>query len=238
MDHLTIEEHNVVERYLMRKLDGAEIALFEEHYLDCQECLEKLELSKRLYQGLQEIAAQEVPKTLAQTTILAWILKRGRPFQGVLILGLLTVVVLPWALLAPELGRMRGEQERLSGELVQALAPQTQTPIFSLSPERSASDEEPSTRVTVGSTPEWVVLALQLPPYQTSALYRVRLLEAEGTSLWQSGPLQPNASGQIMLSVHSSWLEAKDYHLRLNTLTAEGEELPVTRFSFRVRSLK
>jgi hypothetical protein len=239
-DHSSLEETNAVERYLMGKLSATEAERFEEHYLDCDECLEKLELSKQLYQGLREIAAEEVPKVLiqtavAQTTLLAWLFKRGRAFQGAVALGILCMVILPWAFLMPEMSRLRGQQERLSGKLAAALAPQSQTPAYRLSPERSGPGEEPSTRVTLGATPEWVVLSLQLPPNQSAVSYRVRLLEAGGTTLWQGGPFKSETFGQVTLRVHSSWLEAATYHLELVASNMGGDDPPSARFSFLVR---
>lgn len=234
MDHVTIEEENVAERYLMGQLTASEVTRFEEHYLDCPECLERLELSKRLCQGLKEIAAEEGTR-LARTALLAWLARRGPALQAVLGLALLTVVIVPWALLAPEVSRLSGEHEWLAGELAQALAPQTRTPVFSLSPERSGPTEEPSTRITLRSTPEWVVLALQLPPSQSSAKYRVRLLGARGEPLWQSGQIEGDAAGRVTLSVHSTWLEASSYLVELDALTPTGEPRPVARFAFGVR---
>ncbi len=234
MDHVAIEEDNVVERYLMKQLSAADATRFEEHYLDCSECLEKLELSKRLYQGLQEVAAEEGTRVLARSALLAWLLRRG-PLQAGLGLALLAVVILPWALLMPEVSRVRRDNARVAGELVQALSPQTRTPTYSLSPERSGPGEEPSTRITLGSTPEWVVLTLQLPPFQSPAACRVRLREAEGETLWQSGQIEPDASGRVTLSVHSSWLAASDYVMELDALTPGGESQSVARFTFQVQ---
>jgi hypothetical protein len=238
-DHRALEEANIVERYLMGKLSTAEVEQFEAHYLDCDECLERLELTRRLYQGLREISAEEVPRAVAQTTILAWFLRRGRAFQGAVVLGLFVLILLPWAWLLPQMSRMRGEQARLSGEVMAALAPQPQAPALRLSPERSgsgeASGEAPSTRVTLGATPEWVVLSLQLPPSPSAVSYRVRLLEAEGKPLWQGGPLEPDASGQVTLRVHSSWLEAATYHLELVAASAGEDSPPEARFSFLVQ---
>lgn len=234
MDHVTIEEQNFVERYLLRQLAAAEATRFEQHYLDCPQCLEQLELSKRLCQGLKEVAAEEGAQ-LVRTAFLAWLLRRRRPLKAMLTLALLTVAILPWVLLAPEVSRLSGEHERLQGELAQALAPQAGTPTYSLSPERSGPAAEPSTRITLRKTPEWVVLALQLPPFQSPADYRVRLRVAEGEPLWQSGPLAPDASGRVTLSVHSSWLGAADYVVELDALTPGGESQPVARFAFGVR---
>lgn len=246
MDHVKIEDDNLVERYLLGQLAPAEAAGFEDHYLDCPECLEKLELSRRLRDGLKEVAAED-GRQLARTAVLTWLLRRGRAFQAGLGVAFLTLAILPWALLAPRVSRLAGESERLSGELAMALSPQIRMPAYSLSPERSGPGGEPSTRITLGSTPEWVVLALQLPPTQSpspAAAYRVRLLQAEAEPLWQSGQLEPDASGtfprrgtgeRLTLSVHSSWLDAADYVVELESLTPEGDVQPVTRFAFRVR---
>ncbi len=234
MDHVTIEEENVVERYLMGHLAAAEATRFEEHYLDCQECLDKLELSKRLYQGLKDVAAEEGTR-LAGSALLAWLLRRGRALQAGLAVALLALAILPSAILLPRTSRLAGEQERLAGELARALAPQLRSPTYALSPVRSVPGEEPNIRVTLGSTPEWVVLALGLPPSAKPADYRVRLRQAEGEPLWQSGPLVPDASGLVALSVHSSWLEAMNYVVELDVLTPGGGSESSARFTFQVR---
>lgn len=232
-DHDEIEASNVVERYLMGKLTTEETEVFEDHFLDCDECLERLELSKMLYQGMQEVAAEEVTKTLAATSVMAWLAQRGRSFQGILVLGLLTLMALPWAYLLPEVSRVRGEQERLIGEMARALAPQARGISVLLSTERSGADEAPSARVFVGAEPEWIALVLQLPPYQSEETFQIRLSNAEGASLWQSGPLEASPSNQVTLSVHSSWLETSIYHLEISTFNGTEDSPPLARFSFQ-----
>ncbi len=229
MDHLTIEEENVVERYLMRQLTPADAELFEEHYLDCDDCLEKLELAKRLHRGLRDVAAED-GTSLTRMTVLAWLVRRGRGLQTFLAMAVLAVAVLPWALLAPRVSRLTSEHQRLEGELAQALAPQIRTPTYVLSPERSGPGAEPSTRVTLDSTPRWVILALQLPPSGSPAAGRIRLREAEGDTLWESGPMEPDAVGRVTVSVHSSWLESKAYVVEFDSRATGGEW-----FAFRVQ---
>lgn len=231
MDHVMIEEENVVERYLMGQLPATEAARFEEHYLDCQQCLDQLELSKRLHQGLKTVASEEGTR-LARTAFLAWLLRRGRPLQLTLTLAVLAVGILPWV----KLSRLNSENERLAGEMAAALSPQVRDSAYSLSPERSAPDAEPSTRITPGSAPEWVVLTLELPPFATPARYRLVLRKASvDEPLWQSGPLDHDASGRLSFSVHSSWLEAGDHVVELDALTPNGASESVARFAFRVQ---
>ena len=243
MDHVTSEDRNVVERYLLGRLSAAAAARFEDHYLDCPECLEKLELSRRLRDGLRDVAAEEGTH-LARTAVVAWLLRRGRAFQAGLAVAVLALTILPWALLAPEVARLSGERQRVAGDLVQALSPQIRTPAYSLSPERSGPGAEPSTRVTLRSAHEWVVLALQLPPSESPPTpgasgavvgYRLRFLGAEPEPLWRSEALAPDASGRVTLSVHSSWLETADYVVELEALDQGGISRSVARFTFRVR---
>lgn len=232
-DHQASEDSNVIERYLMGRLTTAEAEIFEDHFLDCEECLEKLELSRILYRGMREVAAEDVSQVVVKTSFLTWLVQRSRGFQVALAAGLLILVVSPWALLLPEVSDLRGERQRLIGEMAEALAPRAGTDGLLLSPERSAVDDTPSTRVMLGPAPEWVVLVLQLPPYQEATTYRVRLSPTDGPTLWQSPPLVPEALGQVTLSVHSSWLDTGNYQLELTAIDATDGSQPLARYSFR-----
>ena len=233
MDHGKIEDDNVVERYLLGRLSDAETALFEEHYLDCAACLEKLEGSRRLQDGLQRIAAEEGARTLVRSTVFAWLARRGTAFQGALGLLLVSLMLLPWIFLSPELAELRRSRQQLEALVGTGLAPHAQPLVYSLGPERSAG-EEPSTRVSLGSEPEWIVLALQPPPDSATHTYRGRLLDARGTPLWQTENLSPDALGRILVSVHSSWLDPADYTLELEEMTG-GERSAKQAFPFRVQ---
>lgn len=233
MDHVTIAEKNVAERYLMGKLSASEEARFVEHYLDCPECLDQLELTRRLYAGLQEIAAEEGARTAVRSALLSWLLGRGRVLQVALVAGLLATIALPWAWLGSRAAKIADERQRFAGELTAALAPQAGTLIYSLSPERSTSSAEPNTRITLAAAPEWVLLVVQLPPNPSPADYRVRLLKTSGETLWQSERLAPDAAGRITFSVHSTWLEPADYTVELEAFEA-GVAI-TTSFAFRVR---
>jgi hypothetical protein len=133
--------------------------------------------------------------------------------------------------------RGRGQRGRLAEELQQAreaLAPQGGTPIVVLGPERAGPAAEPSARLTLGPAPEWVVLALELPPEPNWARYRVRLLSPGGKLLWQSGPLAPDVAGRVTVSVHSTWLAGPTYVLTLDGLDVDEELRPALRYAFRV----
>ncbi|MEP7132808.1 MAG: hypothetical protein ABI914_06570, partial [Acidobacteriota bacterium] len=56
MDHQALEEDQTADRYWMRKLPDEERRAFEEHFVDCPVCLEKLETVERLRGALRELS--------------------------------------------------------------------------------------------------------------------------------------------------------------------------------------
>ena len=58
MDHSFIERTDIIDRYVRGTMPPAERSEFEEHYLDCEECLEQLELARSLREGIKVCAAQ------------------------------------------------------------------------------------------------------------------------------------------------------------------------------------
>jgi hypothetical protein len=63
MDHSYIDEHNVVARYGMGKLSSEESARFEEHFVDCPQCLEQLETTHDLKQAFRTLVAEDAAHT-------------------------------------------------------------------------------------------------------------------------------------------------------------------------------
>lgn len=57
MDHKYINEVDLVGRYLMGRLAPEEIAEFEAHFVDCRECVDHLNTSKALMEGLRIVAS-------------------------------------------------------------------------------------------------------------------------------------------------------------------------------------
>jgi hypothetical protein len=75
MEHRYIEEYNIIDRYLLRKLSDEDLVRFEEHFLDCRQCLEQMEMTERLRAWLRKATAEEVLRSQADI--------QGRPFTRV-----------------------------------------------------------------------------------------------------------------------------------------------------------
>lgn len=101
MNHTEIEEQQTVDLYLMGKLPAEEAARFEEHYLSCPECLDRLEEAESLQRGFKRAAGQDVARQAAtrQLALLAWLSRLGRSRQmAFLLLALFAVAALPGGL--------------------------------------------------------------------------------------------------------------------------------------------
>lgn len=238
MDHQIIEQGNVAERYVTGKLSAEEVALFEEHYLDCQACIDRVEDAERLHRGLQRVAAEEAAKSAAvrRLGVLSVLAPLIRSRQGALGMTLLlALVALPAALGLWQLGRLRHELAAVQGDLLAARQPQVNTAIIALSPFRSSALEPgPAYLIQLPAEPGWFVLSLE-PGGSTYSAYRATLLAAGETALWQRSALKIDELGTLNLSLHSTFLSPGDYLLRLEGLPAgSGQAVPVARFPLRV----
>lgn len=123
MDHSYIDEHEIAERYILGRLSAREAEAFEEHYLGCPECLDRLEAIEGLRQGLRQEAAHQVAAAAVQLGLLARLSRLARSRTGALIAtGALLIALLPSGLLLRrvgeldrELGRSRSELAELAG---------------------------------------------------------------------------------------------------------------------------
>lgn len=98
MDHSHIEEQQTAERYVMGRLSPEDAARFEEHYLSCQECLDRLDLAESMERGFKRAAGQDAARAAAtrQLAVLAWLSRLGRSRQmAALVMAVLVVAVLP-----------------------------------------------------------------------------------------------------------------------------------------------
>jgi len=115
MDHPFIEEHNIADLYLLGKLADEERNRFEKHFIDCPECLERLETTDGFLDGLKTLAIEEAvrPHAYVQAGILAWAARLSRRRQAMLLLStILLLVALPAAFFVTEMKRVRGELDQ------------------------------------------------------------------------------------------------------------------------------
>ena len=75
MNHTTIENQQIPERYVMGRLAKDEAEAFEAHFMTCDQCLEALELATAFHRDMNVIPAQDMEKAI-KIGLLAWFLKQ------------------------------------------------------------------------------------------------------------------------------------------------------------------
>ena len=131
MDHDYIEQHHLADRYLMGKLSPEETDRFEEHYLSCQLCLDRLEQAETLQRGLKRAAAEDAARlvTARQAGFLAVLARLGRsPRAGIALAALFAVLLLPGLLAWREAGRLGRQLDRANAELARRSHEEPQVP--------------------------------------------------------------------------------------------------------------
>src|SRR5581483_7147984 len=58
MNHQEIEQFDLIDRYLMGKLLGEERTSFEAHFVDCPQCIARLQTTKSFLEDLRGVTAQ------------------------------------------------------------------------------------------------------------------------------------------------------------------------------------
>jgi anti-sigma factor RsiW len=107
MEHSYIKDHHIADRYLSGKLSAEERMRFEEHFVDCAECHDRLWAADNFRAGLRIVAAEDATRFRAHLRVrqagvlarAAWLIWRRRaPLLAVVIL----LIALPMALLVLE----------------------------------------------------------------------------------------------------------------------------------------
>jgi hypothetical protein len=138
MDHAYIEEHQIADRYVQGTLPETERERFENHYLSCQECLDRLELAESVQRGFKRMAGQEAATLAAarQLAVVAWLARLGRSRQmAVFAMALFVLAILPAGL------ALRGFSER-GGDLAQIRSDLERERQRSAAGSRSAAEAE------------------------------------------------------------------------------------------------
>ena len=251
MDHTYIEENQVADRYVQGTLPADEADRFENHYLSCPECLDRLDLAESVQRGFRRVAAQDAAQLSAtrQLALLAWLARLSRRGQaGVLLSALLVLTLLPAGLglsgiagrdreLARTRATLAGERaarEQAVQQLAQTQTTQANVPIVQLDRERGAgSSGEAPTQSLRQPRSGMIVLAAQVDePFQPS--YSARLQDAHDREIMRWTGLHPDGQDNLTMSLAAVLLPPADYVLIIEGPAPGAKPAEVGRFAFRV----
>lgn len=251
MDHAYIEEHGLIDLYHRGQLPPEEEAGFEEHFVGCAECQERLQMARGFQRGLKTVVAEEV----TQAGLLAWLVRR----RWLAVAALILAAVLPvlgylagsrdvtprlveideteanWRQLfekeqrsADELRQRLEESERQRVAQVQETpappSPLVNTPVFLLTAVRG-EDETTSVKVKEG----YFSLAVDAGDDPRFESFRVTITDSEGKRVFREAGLKPNALEALLLTFPAGFFKPGEYRLVL-----EGGAMELGGYSFRI----
>jgi Putative zinc-finger len=224
MEHSFIEQTDIIDRYVRGTMPPAERFEFEEHFLDCQECLEQLEIARSLREGMKVCAAQPSARAATQSRVSSWF--SWRPVAaGAMAVLLLSAI--PSVVLYRSLNGALDRETRRADQL--ANAPLLPPAVYTLSPTRGA---QAAHAISIPESPRWILLALELDTSQYHD-YRAILQDGAGQPAWTSGSLKADAPDAIGVAFPSRILHPGDFVLVVEGRRADGGYESVTGFPLR-----
>jgi hypothetical protein len=222
MDHSYIEEASLADRYVRGRMPVAERVAFEEHFLDCRECLEQLEIARSFMEGVKIAATgvAERPKVW-RLPFGDWLTGLGSwRTAGLVAAAFLIVLIVPGTLL-------------IKYSAFQA-ARDSFPAVYVLNEVRGpeAAQEAPANRIMIPKSPRWMVLAVErdFSQYRT---YRVVVRNRDGKAVWQQDNLEASSPDAMGISFPSTVLSPGNYTVSLVALSPAGQVVPLANYSFR-----
>lgn len=244
MDHSFVEENNQIDRYVRGTMSVAERTAFEEHFLDCPECLEQLETARALRESIRIAAADlAVSREAAPGTSGRGLLRTffGSRWLAAAATACLAVVSLTGVSLYRQLQRTRSELDRAQlayareqerGRTMLQSTEQNAPLVYALNQSRGAGSTP--TTVEIPGSPRWLVFSIGADASQFQT-YRAILRNQAGQAIWQKDNLQPSSPDTIAIPVLSTALTRGNYNLSLEGRDVSGRYLPVSTFSVQAR---
>lgn len=214
--HDWIDREQVVERYVQNRLEGADLERFEQHYMSCDACVERLELAERFQGSLRWVVAEEANRALEAAALAWW--TRWLSRRGILAALTFVLFLLPAGLA----WRLTGERDQLGETLDSLRAPATISSIARLDTLRSDPGEPPAVQLLPPAEGEKLLLELETEP---GTVYDARLSDSDGTTLWQGSRLTSAADGRLRLVLGREALGQGAHTLELTSKDSPSEPL-------------
>ena len=243
MEHKYIADHNVVARYVTGDLSPSESTVFEQHFVNCAQCLAEIEETEAFWDGLRGVVASDAAKSrwfggaLQPSTYLPWVA------------AAVFVICAIW--LAVDLHRTREsahewkaryDQEQVTRESLEAQLTSTKRKsempasalIFPLLMSRSASASEIPNEVVLPTAPQWMILTVDRAGLPHMRSYHAHVEDAAGRVTWDGDLLQKVSSDTLGIGLQSELLREGTYALVIEGVLKSGESAPAGRYVFRV----
>lgn len=218
MDHVEIENEQLMDLYLMDRLDPARTEQFELHLLGCASCADELEHRRTYIGALRALDPGDfgvIERPAARNDAGRW---RAFALAASALLALSSVLSV-WSL---------GEVAGLRRQLASGSLADTPIVVMSLEQVRGAGIAAPNVLET-GAGPRWFVFEID-GDWEPERAYAVRVRAAAGAEV-ANATILPDHRGLLVAAVSSTRLAAGDYTVEVTDAEGRG---PRSEFALQV----
>lgn len=208
MEHRYIDEQNIADRYLLGNLSADEQTRFEDHLVDCERCLNRLEEIELLRGVLQAVPAEERghARHRPQRGFSAWFGQLSMAGQLALVAGALVLLLSPTVWLIKEHSRLRRDLDQAKAaaarrqqqvEETQRAAAERENQRQPVKPESTSPRPPSEAQPQAGSSTPTEISQLSRPQINTPIFVLNAVRGAD--------PIRPEAANDIVLTRSSAW---------------------------------
>lgn len=237
MNHQFIEEQDVIERYLLKRLSQEEAEKFEEHYFQCDQCFDALQEKEKLILGV---------KLAAQKRLMSDSVKKGR-IDWKALLELLTrerliIATAAVFIMLLSLPAYRGivTVDQLNTRLQQWQQPRANVVTYSLDESRNIQRGiSPIVEIPIKSTTDIFLLSFNLPERDSIvSQISAEIIDEKGGVVWHEDNLQESEEyGNFTISCPGGFFEGGNYQLIVFEKDRKSDK-PVNEFYFKFTIMK
>jgi hypothetical protein len=238
LKHEEIEQRGMVEAYVQRKLAPEESAAFEEHYFQCGQCFDELQLVGKFVAGVKHAARTALLEPAPRPERRSWWMPAFAFAAASAVVFASVLAFFVWvrqpareAQLQQALSQARLSQARIA-ELEQRAAldagPEANVPVVILTASRSA---DAPNRVQLGSESRRALLWIDVPADPSGTRFGLTIStlresgQADGRFSKTIHYLERNSSGALAASLPVADLPTGDYQVRLFNEKSSGQTI-------------
>jgi anti-sigma factor RsiW len=220
MEHTYIEENSLIDRYVRGTLSPEERLPFEEHFLDCPQCLEQLEIASSLRDAIRISAAEPIASPRGwMNEMFAW------RWATALATACFVAALVPAVVFHRDLQDSRAELQNAKRAPERAeLAPPS---VYVLSQSRGVN--ETTRTIDIPASPQWIVFTIEVDASQFRQA-GATLTDSSGKVIWRTEKLQAPSPDAVVVSLPSTVFKPGDYTLALVQTNPSGHDAPLAHF--------
>jgi hypothetical protein len=242
LKHEEIEQRGMVEAYVRRKLAPEDCAAFEEHYFQCGQCFDEVELVEKFVAGVKHAARTGLLDPEPRPERRSWWMPAFAFAAAAAVVFASVLAFVVWvrqpareAQLQQALSQARASQARIA-ELEQRAAldagPEANVPVVILTASRSA---DALNRVQLGSESRRALLWIDVPASPPGMRFGLTISTPDGRFAKTIHDLERNSSGALAASLPAADLPAGSYQVRLFHEKSPGQTIAEYRLNVEHR---